>query len=94
VSCRCGLYAVADLTRLTRQVTRGSVVGVTALWGRVVEAEHGWRGEHGFPVVLFAEPALPERTRTARPPGSVAPHREQAVMDLLAHVHGRESRSA
>jgi hypothetical protein len=93
----------------------------------------GWRGEHGYPVILFAEPALPERTctrlitrygvpvhrlpapletlvrgdreavsalaarvrdETARAPGSVAPHREQAVADLLAHVHGRESRSA
>lgn len=94
VSCRCGLYAVADLTRLTRQVTRGSVVGVTALWGRVVEAEHGWRGEHGYPVVLFAEPALSERTR-ARVAAryAVAVHRLPAPLETLVRS-GRETVSA
>jgi hypothetical protein len=34
------------------------------------------------------------RDETARAPGSVAPHRELAVADLLARIHGPEPRSA
>lgn len=52
--CRCGLYAVAglDVVPLAR-VGVGTVLGCVALWGRVVEHSEGWRGEHGYPLVLL-----------------------------------------
>lgn len=31
----------------------GTVLGCVALWGRVVEHSEGWRGEHGYPLVLI-----------------------------------------
>lgn len=53
--CHCGLYAVAHVVRLLPILRiRAAVLGCTALWGRVIEATDGWRGEHSYPVVLFS----------------------------------------
>jgi hypothetical protein len=30
------------------------VLGRVALWGRVVEHEHGWRASHALPLDLYA----------------------------------------
>ncbi|MEJ2860642.1 hypothetical protein [Actinomycetospora flava] len=52
--CGCGLYATATPERLLAGFAEdGTVLGCVALWGRVVEADHGWRGEDGYPLVLL-----------------------------------------
>jgi hypothetical protein len=56
-SCACGIYAARDPATVwtylrgrdePRTVRR--VLGRVALWGRVVEHEHGWRASHAYPV--------------------------------------------
>jgi hypothetical protein len=39
------------------------VVGRVSLWGRVVEAEAGWRASHGYPAALFVPRATQSRRR-------------------------------
>src|SRR4051794_20561913 len=55
--CRCGVYAAhcdaLDWQRLARRGPTTLVVGRVSLWGPVVEAERGWRAEHGYPERLF-----------------------------------------
>ena len=81
--CHCGLYATADLRLVAPMViSAGAILGCAALWGRVVEATDGWRGERGYPLVLFAptteagdrrrrDPSLAlARIRSSRLPGS------------------------
>lgn len=51
VACTCGLHAVGDPDRL-RQARDPAVFGSVALWGRVVEHEHGFRAELGYPQRL------------------------------------------
>jgi hypothetical protein len=62
VECRCGIYAVqtpsAALAYLTSEARTGErppqrVIGTVALWGRIVEADRGWRAEFAYPVTLF-----------------------------------------
>lgn len=51
LDCTCGLHAThgPDLLRRTRDP---SVLGTVALWGRVVEHEHGYRAEFAYPQRL------------------------------------------
>ena len=50
-SCTCGLHGTfgLDLLRRTRTPT---VLGRVALWGKVIEHEHGYRAEFGYPQRL------------------------------------------
>jgi hypothetical protein len=94
-SCACGLYATAHLDRLRPMFGLGTVLGCTALWGRVVEATDGWRAEHGYPLALLAPHATEARPVTSSlraklrmiaqrrdVPGLVAP--DTATMGALA----------
>lgn len=57
--CSCGIYAVSAPEDLPTSWsgTRDMVVwGTVALWGRVVVAERGWRGQFAGPVSLTYEP--------------------------------------
>ncbi len=59
--CHCGLYATADLGPLSLAHRGGAtVLGCTALWGHVVEHDDGWRGEHGYPLVLLVISVVPD----------------------------------
>ena len=51
LECRCGLHAmrVANALRRTRDP---AVIGTVALWGRIVEHEHGFRAEWAYPQRL------------------------------------------
>jgi hypothetical protein len=51
MDCTCGLHATHDPDPL-RRARDPAVVGTTALWGRVVEHEHGYRGEFAYPQRL------------------------------------------
>jgi hypothetical protein len=46
VDCNCGIYAVKYTSRL-RPFTHNNVVGIVQLWGKVIEAEFGYRAQHG-----------------------------------------------
>jgi len=49
--CRCGLHATDELEPL-RRAREPTVLGRVALWGRVIEHEHGYRAEYGYPQRL------------------------------------------
>lgn len=51
MDCTCGLHAMRDPDPL-RRARSPAVIGTTALWGRVVEHEHGYRGEFAYPQRL------------------------------------------
>ena len=51
LDCRCGLHAMRGCDPL-RRTRDPAVVGTVALWGRVVEHEHGFRAEWGYPQRL------------------------------------------
>jgi hypothetical protein len=58
VRCECGIWAFRD--RASAEATAAAYVhcgspvayGRIALWGRVIEHERGWRGEHARPLEL------------------------------------------
>lgn len=57
--CSCGIYAASAPEDLPTgwSGTRDVVVwGMVALWGRVVVAERGWRGQFACPLSLTYEP--------------------------------------
>jgi len=49
--CTCGLHAVASPDEL-RRTRDPAVLGTVALWGRIVEHEHGFRAELAYPQRL------------------------------------------
>lgn len=90
-ACRCGIHAVcspaAAAAHLRREAPGRSagvarVIGTVALWGRVVEADAGWRGGFAYPTALFVPTGRWRRIASAalwpyRPsPGDVARHLE------------------
>ena len=64
LACACGIYAarrpedaLVYLTGRDEPGVVGRVLGRVALWGLVVEAEHGWRAEHAYPFELASAEA-------------------------------------
>lgn len=49
--CSCGLHGVRDIEFL-RHAKSPAVVGTVAMWGRVVEHEHGYRAQFAYPQRL------------------------------------------
>ena len=49
--CRCGLHATRS-PDLLRRARNPAVVGTVALWGRIVEHEHGYRAAFAYPQRL------------------------------------------
>ena len=74
LDCSCGLHGTHGLDILRR--TKGAtVLGTTALWGRVIEHQHGYRGEFAYPQRLRLVCLLCFCWRDARvapPPEAVA----------------------
>ncbi|MDL5158911.1 hypothetical protein [Actinomycetospora termitidis] len=67
-SCSCGVYAARDIAYAGRYHGSGSgasVMGCVGLWGRLVEAEFGWRAQKAYPLVLLASPGVPTMARQA-----------------------------
>lgn len=62
----CGIYARKHRLPAT-YVTTGprAAVGLVALWGRVIEHEHGYRAQFGYPVA-FVEPSRADERRLVR----------------------------
>jgi hypothetical protein len=50
-ACTCGLHGTHDLETL-RWTKSPAVVGRVALWGRVIEHEHGFRARYAYPQRL------------------------------------------
>lgn len=57
-SCECGVWGLSDVALLASHIERADktapVVGVIEMWGRVVCAEDGWRGEYARVTALVA----------------------------------------
>ncbi|MGZ8625886.1 MAG: hypothetical protein ACXWXK_04335 [Actinomycetota bacterium] len=51
LDCTCGIHATLATDRL-RRTRDPAVLGRVALWGRVLEHEHGFRAEQGYPQRL------------------------------------------
>jgi hypothetical protein len=67
--CGCGIHAASSAaTAASYLVGRDApsvihrVLGRVALWGRVTEAERGWRGELGYPTELLVPTLRADRT--------------------------------
>lgn len=63
--CRCGLYAAGDPGTLDWGPSETEVLGVVALWGRVVEGSRGWRASHAYPRFVVTGPAIATEQRSA-----------------------------
>lgn len=50
--CTCGLHAIRSVDRL-RRARNPAVLGTAALWGRVIEHEHGYRAALAYPQRLM-----------------------------------------
>ena len=98
--CACGLYAVADPGALEWGISDHEVLGVVALWGRIVEGGRGWRASHAYPRFVLTGPSIAGEQRAAVsrrygvpvhrsevPPRDLAPllSAEPAVADRLRH---------
>jgi hypothetical protein len=68
--CDCGIYAAADLDTLRSHglcLSPGAlVVGEVNLWGAVLRAEDGYRGQYASPRTLsLVEETVPSRSRSS-----------------------------
>ena len=69
--CDCGIYAAPDLDSLRRHglclSPGGLVVGQVEVWGTVVTADDGFRGEYAYPkeLLLVEESVTPEQRQRA-----------------------------
>lgn len=62
--CTCGVYAHKDRRFILDHYDR-TVIGVVALWGKVIDAENGYRARYAKPVMLaVADPAMREQVAT------------------------------
>lgn len=56
-NCQCGIWAFKDLDRLVAAIgsayTGIKVLGSVSLWGRVIEAENGYRAQYAYPSELW-----------------------------------------
>lgn len=52
--CKCGIYALKTLAGVTE---KSDVIGKVALWGKVIEHEHGYRAEYAYPLAFFVPKA-------------------------------------
>ena len=67
--CTCGIYAARSPELALRYLGRiglirgdkAALIGQVALWGRVIEYEHGWRGALAYPRRLYLLAARPSR---------------------------------
>lgn len=83
-ACTCGVYAARTaghvLTHARRFRLRSDavhrVVGRVRLWGEVVEADRGWRGERAYPETIFVPTARGRLSRSGRLPASRRPVEE------------------
>jgi hypothetical protein len=100
-TCRCGIYAARTSAGIAEEVTRASrrdeylALGRVALWGRVCEAEHGYRASVAAPTQLAL--LAPEHATSAeridvafgladyRVPVTLVDQPRDAVVDELRH---------
>ena len=73
--CTCGIYGTRTASHMLayargvgrRADTVHRVVGRVSLWGRVVEADAGWRASHAYPASLYVPAARRRRLLGERP---------------------------
>jgi hypothetical protein len=84
--CNCGFHAARDpvdaLSYARGRDEPGTVcriLGEVALWGHVLETEHGWRASHAYPKRLYVEhPEIAAGLTAYGVPYADRPHRGYA----------------
>ncbi len=51
--CNCGIHIAKSIPLALQYLMGGVVFGRVALWGKVIEGEHGYRGEFAYPTELY-----------------------------------------
>ena len=67
-TCECGIHAAKELGAWSHYLTVGEgrrVFGRVALWGALIEGEHGWRGEFAYPLALYVPARVPNAAAVA-----------------------------
>lgn len=65
MKCTCGIYASKNLEHLREYgYERSRIHGQVSLWGTMVEHQHGWRAQYGYPKRFFLPPEILPLTLT------------------------------
>ena len=67
-TCECGIHAAKELGAWSHYLAVGDgrrVFGRVALWGSLIEGEHGWRGEFAYPLALYVPARVPNAAAVA-----------------------------
>lgn len=85
--CTCGIHATRAIGHL-RRTRDPAVLGTVALWGRVLEHEHGYRAEFGYPqrLALVCLLCFWQWGARSNPPYVVVRHRRGRMIPLCV-VH-------
>jgi hypothetical protein len=67
--CSCGIYALKDKQALlhSHYKSSGPAIGAVNLWGRVIPAEHGFRAQFAYPLMIFTDHTLADYGVPTRP---------------------------
>jgi hypothetical protein len=86
LDCSCGLHGTREVEPL-RKTKNPTVLGTTALWGRVIEHELGYRAEFAYPqrLRLVCTLCFWQRGDDGRDPERVAVIERGRMLPLCAH---------
>ena len=89
VDCSCGLHATLDLGFL-RRTRCPAVLGRVALWGRVIEHEHGYRARFAYPqsVRLICQFCFWQDSGEGSQPDVVASYARDLLVPMCVHHLG------
>lgn len=89
VDCSCGLHATREMA-LLRRTRCPAVVGRVALWGRVIEHEHGYRARFGYPqrLRLICQFCFWQETVADSQPHVVASYARDLLVPMCVHHLG------
>jgi hypothetical protein len=89
VDCSCGLHATRDLDFL-RRTRCPAVLGRVALWGRVIEHEHGYRARFAYPqrLRLICQFCFWQESAAASKPDVVSWYARDLLVPMCVHHLG------
>jgi hypothetical protein len=87
--CSCGLHATRDIDYL-RRTRCPAVLGRVALWGRVIEHEHGYRARFAYPqrLRLICQFCFWQESPAASVPDVVSWYKGDLLVPMCVHHLG------
>jgi hypothetical protein len=87
--CRCGLHALTE-ERALRWTRSPAVIGTVALWGRVIEHEHGYRARFAYPqrLRLICQFCFWQESAAASTPDVVSWYARDLLVPMCVHHLG------